>query len=83
LIKSLKQCADLNKQLNITKDSTNKIIQCYNMKLNVTSHTIARTIIEMVVREHVQEVCLSVENLMIQFREQKGYSVTQVVLPRP
>ena len=81
----MKQCADLNEQLNITKDSTNKIIQCYNMKLNVASHTIARTIIEMemVVRGRVQEVCLSVENLMIQFREQKGYSVTQVELPRP
>jgi hypothetical protein len=45
--------------------------------MKAASHTIARTIIEMIVREHAQEIYLSVEKLMHQFRlENKKHSVS-------
>jgi len=76
LIKALKERIDLGDQLNMTKESTNKIIKCYNMSMKAASHTIARTIIEMIAREHAQEIYLSVEKLMHQFRLEKKYSVS-------
>ncbi|UJR09455.1 hypothetical protein I4U23_013694 [Adineta vaga] len=74
LIKTLKERIDIGDQLNTTKESTNKIIKCYNMSMKAASCTIARTIIEMTAREHAQEIYLSVEKLMNQFRLEKKYS---------
>jgi chorismate mutase len=76
LIKTLKERIDLGDQLNMTKESTNKIIKCYNMSMKAASHTIARTIIEMIAREHAQNIYLSVEKLMHQFRLEKKYPVS-------
>ncbi|CAF4035549.1 unnamed protein product [Rotaria sp. Silwood1] len=72
LIKPLKERIDLGDQLNITKESTNKIIKCYNMSMKAASHTIARTIIKMIARGHAQEIYSSVEKLMNQFRLEKN-----------
>ena len=76
MITILKQRIELVDQLNVMKDSTQKMIKYYNMSIKAASHTIARTVIEMVIREHVQGVCFSVEKLMYEFRTQKQYSVS-------
>ncbi|CAF4307557.1 unnamed protein product [Rotaria sp. Silwood2] len=80
LIKTLKERIDLGDQLNMTKESTNKIIKCYNMSMKAASHTIARTIIEMIARGHTQEIYLSVEKLMNQFRLEKKYSNNRKII---
>lgn len=46
------------------------------MPMKAASHTIARTIIEMIARVHAQEIYLSVGKLMHQFRLEKKYSVS-------
>jgi hypothetical protein len=76
VIKALKERIDLSDELNMMKESTNKIIKCYNMSMKAASHTIARTIIEMTARGHAQEIYSSVEKLMNQYRLEKRYSVS-------
>ncbi|CAF1618510.1 unnamed protein product [Rotaria magnacalcarata] len=80
LIKALKERIDLGDQLNMTKESTNKIIKCYNISMKVASHTIGRTIIEMIARGHVQGIYSSVETLMDQYRLEKKYSNNRTII---
>ena len=64
LIKTMQERFDLVQELNTTKDSAHKIINCSNISLKASSHTIARTIIEMIAREHLHSMNLAIEKLM-------------------
>ena len=76
LIKTMQERFDLVQELNTTKDSAHKIIKCLNISLKASSHTIARTIIEMIVREHLHSMNLAIEKLMDKFRREKNYYVS-------
>ncbi len=61
-------------------DVRNTLIECERVLIlhmhRCIAYHIARTIIEMIAREHAQEIYLSVEKLMHQFRLGKKYSVS-------
>lgn len=76
LIKVMNERLSLVQELNTTKDSARTIIKCLNTSLKASSHTIARTIIEMIAREHFHTINLHVEKLMDKFRREKNYSVS-------
>lgn len=52
LIEALKERISITSQLNTTKESTDKIIKYYDISMKAASCTIARTIIEMTIREY-------------------------------
>jgi hypothetical protein len=66
----------LAQELNTTKDSARTIIKCLNASLKASSHIIARTIIEMIVHEHINSMNLTIGKLMEKFRRGKNYSVS-------
>ncbi|CAF0981507.1 unnamed protein product [Rotaria sp. Silwood1] len=74
LIKTMQERFNLVQELNTTKDSAHTIIKCLNLSLKASSHTIARTIIEMIAREHLHSMNLTIEKLMDKFRREKDYS---------
>ena len=71
LIKTMEERFSLSQELNRTKDSTRSIIKYLNLSINASSHVIARTTIEMVSREHVDSINLTVRRSMERFRREK------------
>ena len=76
LNESLKKRNNLHDQLNMMKESRNKIIKYYHMLMKAASHTIARTIIEVFARGYAEEIYSFVNKLMYQFCRQNKYSVS-------
>ncbi|CAF3383158.1 unnamed protein product [Rotaria socialis] len=74
LFKTMEERFNLVQELNTTKDSAHTIIKCLNISLKASSHAIARTIIEMIVREHVHSMNLAIEKRMDMFRREMNYS---------
>ncbi|CAF1330065.1 unnamed protein product [Adineta ricciae] len=64
MIETLKERNNIFSELSKTKESINKIIKCYNMSMKAASCTIARTIIEMIPREHPRKIPSVVANFM-------------------
>ncbi|CAF1006859.1 unnamed protein product [Rotaria sordida] len=74
LIKTMQERFNLLQELNTNKDSAHTIIKCLNISLKASSHTIARTIIEMIAREHLHSMNLAIEKLMDKLRREKNYA---------
>jgi hypothetical protein len=76
LIKTMQERFDLAQEFNTTKDSARMIIKCLNVSLKASSLIVARTIIEMIAREHLHSMNLAIEKLMDKFRRERNYSVS-------
>jgi hypothetical protein len=74
LIKVMEERFSLAQKLNRTKDSARAIIKCLNLSIKASSHVIARTIIEMIAREHVHAINLTIRKFMEKFRREKKIS---------
>ncbi|CAF1024630.1 unnamed protein product [Rotaria sordida] len=80
LIKTMQERFNPLQELNTTKDSAHTIIKCLNISLKASSHTIARTIIEMIAREHLHSMNLAIEKLMDKLRREKNYAKAFITL---
>ena len=76
LIETLQERNNLVDELNKTKDSARAVIKCLNMSLKTSSHIVARTIIEMIVREQFHAMTIAITKLMDTFCREKNYSVS-------
>ena len=76
LVKALQDQIDIAEQLRATKDSSQKVIKYLNMLMKAGTYAIARTIIEMIVRDRTHAINLSVETLMQKFRVGIKYPVS-------
>jgi len=73
LVKALQDQIDIAEQLRAMKDSSQKVIKYLNMLMKAGTCAIARTIIEMIVRDRTHAINLSVETLMQKFRVGNKY----------
>jgi len=72
LIKIMEERFSLAQELHRTKDSARAIIKYLNLSIKASSHVIARTIIEMIAREHVHTINFNTGKLMENFRREKN-----------
>jgi hypothetical protein len=72
LIKVMEERFSLAQELHRTKDSARAIIKYLNLSIKASSHVIARTIIEMIAREHVHTINFNTGKLMENFRREKN-----------
>ena len=67
-------------ELNRAKDTVRAIVKCLNSSINASSPVIARTIIEIIAREHVHTINSSVRKRMEKFRRKKHLVSNKLLL---
>ena len=77
LIKTMTKAHDFENELYMVKSSARSIVKYLNMSLKASSNIIARAIIEMVCRDQLHLIDLSVENSLHKFCRRYSYSVTK------
>ena len=68
----MQQCFDLIQEPNANKNSASKIIRCLHISLKSSAYVLVRTIIEIVVSEHLKSIGTTIELLIDQFRREKS-----------
>ena len=76
LIRTMDERFNLAQELTATKESARSVIKCLNISLKSSSHIVARTIIEMISRDHLHSIDKTIERRMEQFRRERGHSVS-------
>lgn len=79
LIKTMAKSQGLESELYMVKDSARSIVKCLNMSLKASSNIIARTIIEMVARDQLHLIDVSVESSIHKFCQKHNCSVRKYI----
>lgn len=75
LIQTIHQSHQLEKDLENVKNTTRSIVKYLNVSLKASTNIIARTIIEMTLRDHLNVLVTSVETLIVKFCEENNVTV--------
>ena len=68
----------LAQELTTTKESARGVIKCLNISLKSSSHIVARTIIEMIARDHLHSIDKTIEKRMEQYCRGRSHSVSDI-----
>ena len=82
LIKTMTKAHDFENELYMVKSSARSIVKCLNVSLKASSNIIARTIIEMVCRDQLHLIDLSVENSIHKLYQRYSCSVRKSIWER-